>query len=88
MAATRAGPATPSSPTPAVAGGRDTPPLWSGAALLLSGLFLMIVETPNLLFFLGAVFVIAGVYALVARHSVRAPEPRRVGYEVAPPTHP
>ncbi len=49
-------------------------PAWPIAALLLSGLVIVVLETPNLLFFLGLILIIAGiVYALGAR----APAPER-----------
>jgi membrane-bound ClpP family serine protease len=43
-------------------------PLWTAVAILLSGFVLVVVETPSLLFFLGVVFALLGVYLLVARH--------------------
>ncbi len=49
-------------------------PAWPTAALLLSGLVIVILETPNLLFFLGLILIIAGiVYALGGR----GPAPER-----------
>jgi membrane-bound ClpP family serine protease len=44
-------------------------PLWAGLSLVVSGLVLIVVETPNLLFFFGVGLLVLGVYALVKRRS-------------------
>ncbi len=47
-------------------------PLWTAVALLMSGFLLLVLETPNLLFFLGVAFALLGVYVVVARHLRKA----------------
>lgn len=51
--------------------GRPSYPLWAAIALFLSGAFLMVVETPNLLFFLGLVLFSLGLYVLLRIRGVR-----------------
>ena len=55
------------SPPPVGGAARAPLPLWAAILLVLSGVFLIIVETPNLLFFLGVAFVLVGVYVLLVR---------------------
>ncbi len=55
------------SPPPVGEAAQPSLPLWAAILLVLSGVFLIIVETPNLLFFLGVVLVLVGVYVLLVR---------------------
>ncbi len=55
------------SPPPVGKAAQPPLPLWAAVLLVLSGVFLIIVETPNLLFFLGVVLVLVGVYVLLVR---------------------
>ena len=48
-------------------------PSWTAPALILSGIVLVVVETPNLLFFLGLGLVFLGLYVWTQR---RAAGPR------------
>jgi hypothetical protein len=48
-------------------------PGWAVAALLVSGLVVVIVETTSILFFVGAFLLAVGVYGLVA--VLRSPRP-------------
>ncbi len=48
---------------------------WAGAALLVAGIVVMVTETPNLLFFLGLLFFVAGVWALANRSRAPATGP-------------
>lgn len=45
-------------------------PPWTSLALILSGVIVMIVETPNLLFFVGLGFVIAGLYVWLEQRAI------------------
>ena len=46
-------------------------PSWTAPALILSGIVLVVVETPNLLFFLGLGLVILGLYVWTQRRAAR-----------------
>ena len=46
-------------------------PLWAAIALVLSGGFLIVVATPDLLFFLGLVLFLLGLYLLLRRRDSR-----------------
>lgn len=52
------------------------PPFWAALALVLSGMVVMIVETPSLLFFLGLAFSTAGLLALVRSQASPGPSPQ------------
>ncbi len=49
--------------------------VWPGVALLLAGVVVMVTETPNLLFFLGLLFFVVGIYALVNRSATVSASP-------------
>lgn len=48
---------------------------WPGVALVLAGVVVMVTETPNLLFFLGLLFFVVGIYALVNRSATPSASP-------------
>ena len=53
----------PPTPTPSP----RLPPLWAAIALIVSGLVVMVVDTADLLFFVGLALLAVGLYALVGR---------------------
>ncbi len=50
---------------------RPSYPWWAAIALVLSGVFLMLVETPNLLFFLGLILSSLGLYVFLRGRGAR-----------------
>ncbi len=50
-------------------------PVWPGAALLVAGVVVMVTETPNLLFFVGLLFFVVGVYVLMNRSAMLSASP-------------
>jgi membrane-bound ClpP family serine protease len=51
-------------------GSMDRPPRWVSIALILSGIVLIVLETPNLLFFVGLLFAVIGLYFLLEKPPV------------------
>ena len=68
------GPSSTTAP-PAEALPAPRPPRWAALALVLSGMVLMIVETPNLLFFLGLAFSTVGLLVWVGSQPSPRPAP-------------
>jgi len=55
------------------------PPLWVAVATLVSGIVIIVVDTPDLLFFLGVGLALVGAYLFVLRHNATPPPRARTG---------